>query len=54
MLKDHLRDVSDPRWKLIENLWFNGIYDLCLSPKQCVIIRVDLLQSKGQYRALNV
>ena len=51
MLKDHLRDVSDPRWKVIENLWFNGNSDSCLSAEQCLAIRVDLLQSKGQYRA---
>lgn len=50
MLKDHLRDVNDPRWKL-ENLWMNENCNSSLSPEQCLAIRVDLLQSKGQYRA---
>lgn len=49
MLKDHLKDINDPRWKQIENLWLGN--DNTLSPEQCLAIRVDLLQSKGQYRS---
>lgn len=49
MLKDHLKDINDPRWKQIENLWLGN--DNILSPEQCLAIRVVLLQSKGQYRS---
>ena len=49
MLKDHLKEINDPRWKQVESLWLGN--NSTLSPEQCLALRVDLLQSKGQYRS---
>ena len=49
MLKGHLKEINDPRCKQVESLWSGN--NSTLSPKQCLALRVDLLQSKGQYRS---
>ena len=49
MLKDHLKESNDPSWKQVESLWLGN--NSTLSPEQCLTLRVDLLQSKGQYRS---
>lgn len=50
MLRDRLHNINDLHWKPVENLWLNDNFDSSLSPEQCIAIRIDLLQSKGQYR----
>ena len=49
MLKGHLKEINDPRCKQVESLWSGN--NSTLSQEQCLAIRVDLLQSKGQYRS---
>lgn len=48
LLKHHLKDSNDPRWKDIDMLW-RGSKD-AMSVEQCLSLRVSLLQSKSQYR----
>ncbi|KAK3100740.1 hypothetical protein FSP39_024522 [Pinctada imbricata] len=49
MLRQHLEDVNDNRAPSIDSLWAGNIDNL--SPSQCLALRVDTLQSKGNYRA---
>ena len=48
MLKDYLKQNNDDRFKDIEKIWSN---DTCntMTPEQCLALRIDLLQSKGNY-----
>lgn len=48
LLKKHLKDSNDPRWKDIYMLW-RGSPD-AMSVEQCLALGVSLLQSKSQYR----
>ena len=47
MLRDHLKQIGDSRFKDIDSSWKEASNEM--SADQCLAMRIDLLQSKGHY-----